>query len=91
METALFYSFLLLLMLVAVALLYLSSKQQALLPQAIAVAPWRYLAYMLLLCSFCGWHLVLTPAAAFFWWALVLGMMFGTLPFIALFKREPLK
>ncbi|WP_417763429.1 hypothetical protein [Shewanella sp.] len=91
MNTALFYGFLLLLMLIGVALLYLSSKHQALLPQAIAVAPWRYLAYMLLLCSLCGWHIVLTPAAAFFWWLLVLSMMFGTLPLISLCKREPLK
>lgn len=86
MNSALFYSFLVLLMLLAVALIYLSCRQQAVLARPIAVAPWRYLAYMLLFTTFCGWQVVLAPAAACFWWLLLLGAMFGILPFLSLLK-----
>ena len=86
MNSALFFSLLVLLMLLAVALIYLSCRQQTLLTAPISVAPWRYLAYMLLLITFCGWQLVLAPAAAVFWWLLLLGAMFGLLPFLSLLK-----
>ncbi|KFZ36640.1 hypothetical protein HR45_15195 [Shewanella mangrovi] len=91
MDTTLFYSFLILLMLVACGLIYLSCKQQGLLAEPIAVAPWRYLAYLLLISALAGWHVVLTPAAAFFWWLLLLGLMLAALPLLSLLKQEPLK
>jgi len=85
------FSTLILMMLLATLLLYLSSKQQALLSEPLAKAPYRYLAYMLLLTTLIGWNLLLSTTAAFFLWLMLLGTCLGMAPFVSLLRESPLK
>lgn len=85
------YSALILTMLAASALLYLSSKQQALLHTPLPVAPYRYLSYVLLLAALVGWNLLLSTTAAVFMWLLLLGSLLGWIPFLSLLRGSPLK
>lgn len=85
------YAALILTMLAATLLLYLSSKQQALLRESLPIAPYRYLSYVLLLAALAGWNLLLSTAAACFLWLLLLGSLLGWLPFLSLLRGSPLK
>ncbi|MFQ6372061.1 hypothetical protein [Shewanella sp. YIC-542] len=85
------YSVLVLLMLAACLLLYLSSKQQAMLAAPLPEAPYRYLAHVLLLATLVGWNLLLSAVAAFFLWLMLLGCLLGTVPLLSLLRRSPVK
>lgn len=69
-------------------LLYLSSPNQQLRANALPQAPWRILAWVLLLLSFPLWMTALDAKAGFFAAVVVMMLLLGSIPLLSLLREK---